>query len=437
MNRYAFVVLVLCAFVASAEEAVVDAGTPTDARFDELNRKIELLQQELDRRAPAADAGVAPPATGPIANVSEGATRTGTKANLLVGGYVEIPYQWNFNNPSNFITNYRGFDNRHNMFTVENAVLDAQGTLGPVTAHLALQFGHAPETYYLSEPVSLGTAAAGTTGPSVWKFLQQANLAYTAPLGRGLTIDGGLFLSPIGPEGLAIKDQWNWSRSDLFFGLPFYHAGVRATYPITERLTASLQLYNGWNSVVDNNPEFSPAVQLTYNIADHLTFNALYFGGVERNVGAPEGRAWRHLFDTYLMVTPKPWLSVLAHFDGGFEPNHFGVSSWAAGALYVRVHPFEQLYLAARADYFHEGLAHDDLGTAAPIFWAGSSWIAEGTVTADFRPADNISLRLEYRHDEAQKDLFFAGQVSMGADGFAVPNARSQDTITVGAVAWF
>ncbi len=373
----------------------------------------------------------------PIANLAEGSTRTASQATLKLGGYVEIPYQWNFNQPSNFITNYRGFDNRHNMLTVENAVLDALGTSGPVSAHLVLQFGHAPETYYLAEPVSMGTAASGTTGPSVWKFLQQANLAYVAPLGRGLTFDTGLFLSPIGPEGLAIKDQWNWSRSDLFFGLPFYHAGVRATYPLTERLSASLQLYNGWNSVVDNNPELSPAVQVTYNVADHLTVNALYFGGVERNVGAPEGRPWRHLFDGYVMIAPLPWLSLLAHADAGFEPNHFGTSGWAAGALYFRVHPADWCYLAARGDYFREFVASNELGSAAPIFWAGSRWIASGTVTADFRPHDNLSVRLELRHDQAEKELFFSGQVHLGPDGVALPSARTQDTLTVGAVAWF
>jgi hypothetical protein len=43
-----------------------------------------------------------------------------------LGGYVEALYQWNFNSPSNGITNYRGFDNRHNTFTVSNIALDVQ-----------------------------------------------------------------------------------------------------------------------------------------------------------------------------------------------------------------------------------------------------------------------------------------------------------------------
>src|SRR4051812_32111040 len=41
-----------------------------------------------------------------------------TSLKLTFGGYAEVDYSWNFNQPSNSITNYRGFDNRHNSFTI-------------------------------------------------------------------------------------------------------------------------------------------------------------------------------------------------------------------------------------------------------------------------------------------------------------------------------
>src|SRR5262249_10620558 len=123
--------------------------------------------------------------TRPISQASEGTTRSATKANITLSGYVEVFYQWNFNDPSNGITNYRGFDNRHDSFTLHNAVLAALAETGKsVSAYFALQFGHPPETYYLAEPLSPGTPGAGSTGPSVWKFLQQANVAWSAPVGK-------------------------------------------------------------------------------------------------------------------------------------------------------------------------------------------------------------------------------------------------------------
>jgi hypothetical protein len=333
--------------------------------------------------------------------------------------------------PSNFITNYLGFDNRHNLVTIDNAAVDLLGTKGPVSVHFVYQIGQTPSTYYLAEPVWRATGGAGPSGPTLLENIQQANVAYAAS--RGLLLEAGLFLSPIGPESIPVQDQWNWSRSNLFFGLPFYHSGIRATYPVTDHLSVSAQLYNGWNSITDSNIELSPAFVASYTLPDQVTAQVLYFGGVERPEGAPEGAAWRHLFDAYANVTITPCLQLLAQADAGFEHEHFGTSSWYAAAAYARWRVLPALYAAARGDYFHETVP----AGASPIFWAGARWVTEGTLTLDAHPTDTLSVRLEYRHDQAQAPLYFQGDVATAADGSYIPNATQQDTLTVGAVAWF
>jgi len=363
------------------------------------------------------------------------AVRSGTNARVTLTGYVEAGYQWNFNEPGNGITNYRGFDTRHNTFTLSNVVLDATGTLGPVSARLALQVGSTPETYYLAEPDRGAAAGAGRSDLNVWKYLQQAIVAWRAPAGRGLLVEVGLFLSPIGPESMAVHDQWNWSRSNLFFGLPFYHTGLRLSYPTSDRVTLTLGAFNGWNSVVDNNDEKSVLAQVTYAVADKLTVNALYFGGVERAHGDATRRdgavPWRHVLDLYVTHYPTPWLSLQAHGNVGFEPGALGVAWWAAGALYARVRLRPWLFVAARGDLFYESTATDGVTTSAAIFWPGA-WVSSGTLTLDARPHENVSMRLEYRHDAAGGDTYFRGAVTG-----ATPNARRQDTLSLGATAWF
>lgn len=373
-----------------------------------------------------------------IASASGGTSRP--RAAVALSGYVEALYQWNFNAPSNGITNFRGFDTRHNTFTLSNVVLDATGTLGPVSMRLALQVGSTPETYYLAEPDRGSARGAGASDLDVWKFIQQAVVAWRAPLGRGLLLEAGVFLSPIGPEGMAVKEQWNWSRSNLFFGLPYYHTGLRASYGLTDTLTLSVAAYNGWNSVVDNNDEKSLSAALDYVVTDRVTFHALYFGGVERAPGAPERRGstpWRHVLDSYLAVHPLPWLSLMVHGNVGLEPNAFGTSWWAAAALYARVRLRPWLYLAARGDFFHETAASDASGAASNLFWP-TSRVSSGTATLDARPHDNVSIRLEYRHDEAGGPTYFRGAVATDATTRAfIPNASSQDTLTLGATTWF
>ena len=50
---------------------------------------------------------------------------------LVPLGYVEVYYGYNFARPSNRITNYRDFDNRHDTFTIDNAALGVAFSSGP------------------------------------------------------------------------------------------------------------------------------------------------------------------------------------------------------------------------------------------------------------------------------------------------------------------
>jgi putative OmpL-like beta-barrel porin-2 len=348
-----------------------------------------------------------------VVAASASARADDTPPKITLGGYVEMYYQLNLRTPSNHVTNLRGFDDRDRTFTLANVALDAKAERGALTVHLTLQIGETPTIYYAAEP---------NGGADLWKYLQQANIAYK--LGDA-TIDGGLFPSPIGPEVIPIKDNWNWSRSNLFFGLPFYHTGVRVAYPLGGGWTGQLHVYNGWNSVVDNNDRPSIAASAAY-AGDKLSGQLLYFGGDERNDGTPQGRPWRHLFDAYATYAITAELSVLAHADAGFERNNFGTSGWLAGALYAKYQLSPKLYVAARADAFREYVAE----RAQAIFWP-VEWIGSGTATLALQPADGLSLRLEVRHDEAADVAFFGGDGGMDA------NRRRQDTITLGATGWF
>ncbi|MEO5727545.1 MAG: outer membrane beta-barrel protein [Byssovorax sp.] len=360
----------------------------------------------------------------PLSARAEGAPVADTAVGkFTLGGYLEAAYSYNLGNPGNGITAYRGFDDRHNSFTISNAVLDGLWEKDAVSGRILLQVGQTPDSYYQSEPR--------------WKYLQQAYLGYKAPLGRGLLLQAGLFLSPIGVEAMAVKDNWSWSRSNLFFGLPFYHLGIRATQQLTGKLSVTAAVYNGWNDVIDNNPGKSVSVQFAFNDAERLLFSVLYFGGPERLAGAPEGQPWRHLLDGWAQVhaAERLWLGV--HGDAGFEVNRYGISTWAAGALYAQVKAASFLYFAARGDYFHEHAAANGAGRAARLFWPGV-WVASATGTVDVRPRDNILLRAEIRHDRGQTEMFFKGPVE--GDGSSTnpyaPNARAQSTVTLGVTTW-
>lgn len=384
--------------------------------------------------------GVPTAAPSPEEPVSPSAPPADVAGKFTPIGYVEASYAYNFNRPSNGITNARGFDNRHNTFSLTNAALGGAWEKGALSGRLVLQVGSTGSTYYLAEPSLAGSGAANATSPELWKYLQEANVGLAVPVGdRTLRLQAGLFLSPIGPETIPVKDNWNYSRSSLFFGLPFYHTGLRATYEATDRWSVTLHAYNGWNSVVDNNDGKSVAASVAYKVDPGVNVQLLYFGGPERARGAAEGPAWRHVFDAFVFVDPHPRFSLGAHADAGFEANRLGTHSWQAGALYARVKALEVLYVAARGDMFRENAPTDAAtgATSSPIFWP-VEWVSSATGTLDLRPHDNMSVRLEVRHDQAQGTLYYRGAVA--GDGSATApyaaNAKSQDTLLLGFVAW-
>jgi hypothetical protein len=353
--------------------------------------------------------------------------------------YVETNYQWNFNKPSNGITHLRGFDNRHNTFTLSNAAVGGSWDTHGAFGHVMLQVGHTPSTYYLAEPSLGGASGTNATSSELFKYIQEAYAGYRIPGVDGLMISAGVFLSPIGIEAMPVHANDHWSRSNLFFGLPFYHTGAKLTYLLSDVIVGSLAVYNGWNSVVDNNNAKSIAAELQIMPLDALSLALVYFSGIERSTGAPEGNAWRHLFDVQAIVEAHPRLTLSAHLNGGFEPNNFGTSGWIASAFYARVMLLEELRFAMRFDVFREYVAENAMGDRAEaIFWPASR-VASLTSTFDYRPHPSVSFRLEHRFDGASGDVYFRGQV-MG-DGTAaspyLPNARRQNTITVGATAFY
>lgn len=434
-------------------------------------------------RATPPDAGAAPPSTTSEAAAEgaavEGATapadetahadETADEPLIAIGstssydapftlaGWVEAFYSWNFNEPSNGITAYRGFDNRHNTFDLANVVLDLHWDWEDIVGRIMLQWGTTPATYYLAEPLGAGLGSGvGDSSIALWQFLQEANVGYRIPIGSGLLVEAGLFISPIGPEGMSVAGDFLFSRSNLFYGLPFYHTGLRFSYHFDDSVGLVLWAVNGWNSILDNNDEKSLALQLVLTFGDVLNANVIYFTGVERPARASDGTPlaarqaapgdpvpWRHMLDLNATITPSDWLGVIAQLNGGVEPTRLGVAAWLAAALSVRVRPVDWLGISARGDFFWERVPPDllaaDAGSA--IFWGGAEWVSGATVGIDLHPEDHVSLRLEYRHDEAAGDLYFRGAVGRAmtptGPGNFVANTRSQDTVTLGTTAWF
>jgi hypothetical protein len=347
---------------------------------------------------------------------------------VQVGGYVEAYYQAHLQRPRNRVASQRAFDGRTDSFALANAVVDVQARRGRIAARIALQAGSTGAAYYQGEPTLPGAGGAPTNDGGVWRHLQLATMTIAAP--RDVAVELGLFPSPIGLEVIPSKDDWNWSRSTLFFALPAYHAGVNVSRPLGGGVTARLHGWNGWNAALDGNA--TPTLGGSLALADERTSaQLLYVAGVERAPGAAEGTPVRHVLDAYVQRALSDRASVAVHVDAGLEPGDRGTSTWLAGAAYGKIALTRRLSAAVRLDAFRERPGTSDAGRASPIFFP-SRWTGAGTVTLGYAPAEGCLLRLEVRHDQATGEVYFDGDVVGDA-----PTSTRQDTLTLGAVAWF
>ena len=136
-----------------------------------------------------------------------------------------------------------------------------------------LDFGPATEMVHAFEP----------GGADVFRSFEQAYLSALAPLGKGLQLDFGKFVTPAGAEVIEARDNWNYSRSLLFaLAIPYYHVGIRATYPLSDKLSLAGFFVNGWNAGVDNNGGKTFGLQATVKPTSKLSLIQNFLTGPEQ-----------------------------------------------------------------------------------------------------------------------------------------------------------
>jgi hypothetical protein len=367
----------------------------------------------------AAQSGGAPQEPTPPATTSSSQDES-PWANVAFGATLEGYYQYNWNRPSDRTIALRAYDTRSNSFSIQQAALivdaapnvDAGRRFG---VRVDLQFGQATETVQGS--------AANEPRPDVYRHLWQAYGTYIFPVGRGLQTDFGKFASNLGFETNYAKDNNHFSRAYLFNFLPFYHSGLRVTYPVNDQLTLMYMLTNGIQQTEDFNDFKSNHVTAIVKPVPALTWTVNYYAGQEQpDGGEPEGPdGFFRVFDTYVAYSATSALSL------GFDINYVtsevlesdpSLSLQGLGA-YARYQVSPPAALALR----YERL--DDEG----LFGGIDQVLHEVTATAEYKLADGFLMRGEFRRDWSN-ERFFPGS---DADDLRT----HQNTALLGLVWWF
>jgi hypothetical protein len=387
--------------------------------------------------APATpDVPVGPAAAAPTAAGEEAAGKAGDVP-LALGfhGAMEFYYAYNTNKPSNDITNWRWYDHRHNQLGLQGLWFAPEYLIGPISGHFQLQLGVLAELFWYSE--------RSLEEDMLWRLLQEATMSWQTPWKR-LSIEGGIFNVPFGPEWNLASKNWNWSTSNLFALMPYQITGARANFDLGRGLVARVGIYNGWDRIVkDNNKQKAMMASLEWTDENdeetYVFFN--YMMGNERDPDDERGRTPRHTFDLYAQWHVRKPLFIRAWTFSGFEHRPGATDGWLGLAGFLRVDPLWWFSITGRGDYVYvrsktENLFHTDV-LADPNT---TTALGSGTLTLDFHPHTNISLRLEGRYDSASFPLFYKGAVPLSDPNDPrsfIPNANRQATILAGMTTWF
>jgi hypothetical protein len=259
--------------------------------------------------------------------------------------------------------------------------------------------------------------------------LQEAYLAYKIPVGGGLTLKGGKFVTLLGYEVIESPNNLNFSRGNLFiYSSPLTHVGALVTYAVTDWLSLTAGPVVGWDVASDNNDAMSVMGQVAVTPIKDLTTNLNWITGPEQT---DNDRNARTVLDLVVNYTGIKALTLGLNVDYGWEDREASLAaaatrqnndaSWWGWAAYAAYDWTDKLRTAVRLGYFDDT---DGVRTLAVAPGARVE-LYDVTATVQYKIWRGLVGRLEYRHDEANRPVFKIQNPG------PVPTSQAQDTLTV------
>jgi hypothetical protein len=328
---------------------------------------------------------------------------------LRLSGMADAYYNFNFNHPDVDHNDVRTFDSYANRFDLNMAKFGLEYLPAPFGFRLDAGAGEGFNVFHSFDP---------NRDAKFFHHVLQAYVSLKPKSWKGLQIDAGKFYTSAGAEVTEAQLNFNYTRSLLYALGPFYHVGIRASMPVNKYFTGGVQLVNGWNNLADNNTGKTMGFNGTLTLGRFTWVNNYYAGPEHTHNNA----GWRHFYDTVVTVAANSKTSAYLNFDYGADRN--ALSGVPAQKFYgiagaVRYALSSRFAIAPRLEYYNDcnGWA---TGTAQQL--------KEFTFTGEYKIAEGLLSRLEYRRDWSDQPFFHRGNGG---------SSTSQPTLAIALVAFF
>jgi len=333
---------------------------------------------------------------------SQPADKAPTTTTWQYGGFVDVGFLHDFNDPANHL-----FRSRGTTFHVNELNLNMTAVYMRKVATEGSRWGLEGTFQTGDDSLVFGFSATAPNLDGAWglRHLGPTDISYLAPVGKGLTLQGGIFSSLIGYDSLYAKDNFNYTRPWGADFTPYLMMGINAQYPITSKLTASAFVINGYWHLAHANNVPSAGGQLAYKVGDHLNLKQTVLYGPHQSDAALQ--FWRFISDSIAEWKPGPATIAFEYQIAQEKVDVVGNprALWMSSQL-----PMHYVFNKHWSATVRPEVAWDRNGR-----WTGSSQTVKAvTSTLEYRipyRAANAIIRLEHRWDDSRgpQGGFFTG----------------------------
>ncbi|HWP41227.1 MAG TPA: outer membrane beta-barrel protein, partial [Tepidisphaeraceae bacterium] len=325
---------------------------------------------------------------------------------LNIGGHIEVGWSYNFDNPSSHLNPGRVFDledqdpTLHQIDVFVERNIAANGEKFDIGGKMEWLWGGDARFIHAN---GLFDHYGFTDGPEEQFDLVQLYGTFNVPVGNGLLLTAGKFVTLLGYETINPTTNPLYSHTYLFgFGIPFTHTGVLARYQFSENWWGTAGIVRGWDQALeDANDAVSFIGQAGYS-KDNIDFYLNVITGPEQ---ANNESNYRTVFNPILVYRDSDQLTFAIDAIYGWEPESAadgGDGQWWGAAGYVSYKIDSRFTAQGRAEYFSDQDGSRGLGTQ----------LTEVTVGLNIRPLPDdqwgrgLVIRPEIRFDYAEDPGF-------------------------------
>jgi len=315
---------------------------------------------------------------------------TSSNATLVISGYVSTYYA-SYNDEAvdnNGFVKFATMAPRPKEFGLNMALISMQYNGKNIRSGLALHFGDIPKAVW----------------PSEFNMVQEANAGFR--IYKKLWIDAGFFRSHIGIESTQPRENITSSMSLANNFEPYYLAGAKLTYELSDKVAIQLNSFNSFNSYVETNKNTLVGFSMILDPNENVSITYNFISGDETPTGAliKKQRYYNNIYASF--KTRKIYLG--AEFNYGWQEhsktNDVTKSATVMSGLIVGKYQFHKKVGAfGRQEYFSDpdNVLTGTLKTGKNVFGT--------TAGVEYKPFKNVALSAEGRVLQTDELIFKQG----------------------------